>query len=66
MIIHVSNNTLHQISSHIFGIFIKEILNYMVVYKPIAYSGDPIKLTEKEKLYDTLDQIAMYVDHLHF
>lgn len=59
IVIQVSNDVLHQISSRIFGTFVKEILNYNVIYEDITYSREPKQMTEKDKLYDTLEQIVV-------
>lgn len=45
-------------SSRVFGTLVREILNYKVTYENIHYSKDPMDLTEKEKLYETLEQIV--------
>lgn len=55
IIIQVSDNVLHQITSRIFGIFLTEIYNYHVCYEEIKYPAG--SLTEKRKLYETLEQI---------
>lgn len=60
IIIQVSDNVLHQITSRIFGTLAKEILNQNVTYENIQFSKDSMELTEKEKLYDTLEQIVKY------
>lgn len=60
IIIQVSENVLHQITSRVFGTLAKEILNQNVTYENIQFSKDSMELTEKEKLYDTLEQIVMY------
>lgn len=60
IVIKVSNNVLHQISSRVFGILASEILNYDVKYEDIHFSKNPMQLTEKEKLFETLQEL-MYV-----
>lgn len=45
-------------SSRVFGTLVREILNYKVIYTNIEFSKDPMDLTEKEKLFDTLEQIV--------
>lgn len=59
IIIQVSNNALHQMSSRVFGTLVREILNYKVVYTNVKFSKNELEITEKEKLYDTLQQIIM-------
>lgn len=66
IVIQVSNNVLHQISSRVFGILAREILNYNVVYEDIQFTQDAMQLNEKEKLYETLEQIRMYVRKCRF
>lgn len=66
IVIQVSDNVLHQISSRVFGILAREILNYNVIYEDIQFSQDPLQLNEKEKLFETLEQIKMYVEILMF
>lgn len=61
VVIQVSNNVLHQISSRIFGTLIKETWNYNVIYEDITFTADPKQMTEKDKIYDTLEQILKYV-----
>lgn len=61
VVIQVSNNVLHQISSRIFGTLIKETWNYNVIYEDITFTADPKQMTEKDKIYDTLEQIVKYV-----
>lgn len=56
IVIQVSNNVLHQMSSRVFGTLVKEILDYNVSYENVEY---PKGLTEKEKLFHTLDQILV-------
>lgn len=58
IIIQVSNNVLHQLSSRVFGTLVREILNYNVIYENVHFSKHPMELTEKEKLFDTLEQIV--------
>lgn len=60
IIIKVSNNVLHQISSRVFGILAREVLNYDVKYEDIHYSQNVMQLNEKEKLFETLYEL-MYV-----
>ncbi|XP_031629591.1 receptor-type guanylate cyclase gcy-18-like isoform X3 [Contarinia nasturtii] len=55
IVIQVSNNVLHQISSHVFGILAKEILNRKIVYEDIQFPQDLIN--EREKLSEILDKI---------
>lgn len=67
IVIQVSNNVLHQISSRVFGILAQEILNYNVVYEDIQFSQeDSMRLNEKDKLYETLEQIRRYVKVVGF
>lgn len=61
IVIQVSNNALHQISSRIFGTLIKETWNYNVIYEDITFTADPKQMSEKDKIYDTLEQIVKYV-----
>lgn len=61
ILIQVSNNALHQISSRIFGTLIKETWNYNVIYEDITFTSDPKQMSEKDKIYDTLEQIVKYV-----
>lgn len=67
IVIQVSNNVLHQISSRVFGIIAQEILNYNVVYEDIRFSQqDSMQLNEKDKLFETLEQIRRYVKVVFF
>lgn len=59
--IQVSNNVLHQISSHVFGILAREKLNYNVIYEDIQLPQDNGELNETLKLFYTLEQIETYV-----
>lgn len=58
IVIQVSNNVLHQMSSRVFGTLVQEILDYNVIYENIQYPREPMELTEKEKLFYTLEQIV--------
>lgn len=59
IVIQVSNNVLHQISSRVFGTLVEEILDYNVRYENVTskYPVNPTQLSEKDKLYYTLKQI---------
>lgn len=61
IVIQVSNNVLHQISSRIFGTLMKETWNYNIIYEDITFTADPKHMSEKDKIYDTLEQIVKYV-----
>lgn len=57
IVIQVSNNTLHQINSRIFGILLTEILNQTVIYEDIQFTKDLKQLDERDKLYDIIENI---------
>lgn len=59
IVIQVSNNVLHQISSRVFGTLVEEILDYNVRYENVTskYPASPTELSERDKLYYTLKQI---------
>lgn len=59
VIINVSNDTLHQLISRIFQIYLIERLGYSnVTLKPIPCNNNH---TETEKTYLLLEEIAQYV-----
>lgn len=59
IVIQVSNNVLHQLSSRVFGTLVEEILDYNVKYENVTnkFPRNPMALSEKDKLYYTLKQI---------
>lgn len=65
IVIKVSNNVLHQLSSRVFGTLAKEILNYDVIYEDTHLTKNFTQLTEREKLFETLEEL-MYVNLLLF
>lgn len=58
IVIQVSNNVLNQMSSRVFGTLVQEIFDYKITYQNVQYPIDPMELTEKEKLFYTLEQIV--------
>lgn len=47
--------------SRVFGTLVHDILNYDVRYEDIEFPKDAVQLTEKEKLFHTIEQIVEYV-----
>lgn len=58
IIIQVSDNILHQITSRIFGTLATEFLNENVIYKDVQY---PPETSETDKLFETFKDIVEYV-----